>query len=541
MPFEVKRKFDQHASYIACALTCAYNGIVYAFPMLTTKLQGAGLSSSNVVIAGVMLQLGYGLISYPFAKFYTRRFFNLGLAATDRLISIVSAIIVCIGLAMLLGAASVSASTNEPISMALVCIGCLCWSSGMGISFYQGMTIANITFAKNKALRRKAVAFLSFSIGIGSCFFVALFYYAMTPLTLLDNVVVIWAIYAGCAVFRIIFMVRKEVPQAIPASQAVKDSEPVHGSVPKVGLSDKKDPENTNISDTEARAGSSIAPEVIVPQEIPPEERRATRKDYFTSPIVWLLSVSAVLAYGIGSIFLNSLGNLAGYFVDDEDMMDKLTFQLSMTFLAMIILARFLTTLIYSYVNWPHVSTLWNCTVLAGMVIYVAFQSLAGAFLAAALIGFGFGGIVSCMAVVSSVSFPGGVADGSMNLAIAFSVTSPGPILLGLIGTAIYNASSLNEAGVVEIKSVSTYIYYLCVLSFGTFCAVLLGCYLNRALKLETAILENEKVLKDTQADNLSEKATQGDEQVIHVAQSYDAEPSMQDDSSQDKSALQQV
>jgi len=501
--------------------------------MLTPKLQAAGLESSDVVIAGVMLQLGYGLISYPFAKFYMSNFRNLSPSEMDRLVSVISAIIVCAGLGLLIGTVVHADNADETVSMPLVCIGFLLWSAGLGISFYQSMTITNYLFASDKAKRRKATAFQSFSLGIGSCLFVVLFYYGMTPLTLTNNYIVILGIYIACAAFRIKYMVRdrfEEIPSLELPVPDIPVPSMVPGSIvlPSEGIKSTSQQQNqyqedlgsnllhdtqagaagsTSIdlhqnslggtledfsSESHARVGSSIAPEIPSRSSTPPPayatERRPTRKEYWTSPVVWLTSVSAFFAYGIGSIFLNSLGNLAGDLVDD-DMADAVTFDLTMTFLALIILSRLVSTIIYAHFNWPHVNTLWNALLFAGIVIYVAWPTLPGAYLACCFVGFGFGGIVSCMAVISTANFPGGVADGSVNLSIAFTVTSPGPFLLGLIETAIYEKSSLTDFNVDEIKSKGTYIYFLCATLFSTACSVALGIYLKRAFKLEQETL----------------------------------------------------
>lgn len=493
------KRFDRAATYFGCVITCTYNGIAYAFPMLTTKFQDLGLSSSNVVVAGVLIQLGFGLISYPFAAFYTSGFMNLGPLAMDRLVNVASTIIVCIGLGMLTRASAQAEKNGEPISVALVCIGCLLWSSGLGISFYQSLTIANEIFADRAATRRQAVAFLSFSVGLGSLFFVVLFYYAINPLSLLDNFGVIWGIFAFCAFYRMIYMVRRRAPE--PALKVVEPSLPDT----EVG---KRTFENNDIGSSthdedQADADPKLVKSKAEAKEADPRysnvvdgevgdddtsdtdsgntQRRVTFYEYFTSPIVWLLSVSAFLSYGVGAIFLNSLGTLAGYFEEDEDQIDKLTFQFTVTLLCAIILSRFSTTVIYTYVNWSHLNSMWNFILLTGLIIYIAYPVVAGAFIGTALVGLGFGGVLSCLAVLATTSFPGGVIDGSMNLAIGFSVSSLGPILLSLIAIAIYKHSPLNDEDVVEIKSPSTYIYFLSLVAFAFVCSVALGFILKRS------------------------------------------------------------
>eukprot|EP00512_Aurantiochytrium_limacinum_P005664 CAMPEP_0171513348 /NCGR_PEP_ID=MMETSP0959-20130129/2167_1 /TAXON_ID=87120 /ORGANISM="Aurantiochytrium limacinum, Strain ATCCMYA-1381" /LENGTH=439 /DNA_ID=CAMNT_0012051409 /DNA_START=170 /DNA_END=1487 /DNA_ORIENTATION=- len=429
------------------------------------------------------------------------------------------------------------------------------------------MTIVNFLFASDKALRRKAVAFMTFAVGIGSCSFVILFYYAMTPLSLVNNYVTILCIFLLFSVLRVKYMVRdrfEEIPtlripgpSMIPGSlvlpsldTTLRESEEPSASSSSLATSRHQDLEipgsdGTNElalrdihspmpnaegnqlrlvhnDDSHLRISSGIIAPATSDQQSPVfVEHRPTRKEYLESPVVWLTAISAFFAFGIGSIFLNSLGNLAQALVNADEEADKLTFNLTMTFLAMIILARLVGTIIYAHWNWPHVNTMWNAMLFGGLVIYVAYPSLAGAYLSSAFIGLDLEvGIVSCMAVISTVSFPGGVLDGSMNLAIAYTVTSPGPFILGLIQTVIYEKSSLSSFDVVEIKSTSTYIYFLSATLFSTICSIALGIQLKHLAKLE---LESLSMLRSEPAvpELVPASDASCQEQIIEMNSTY--------------------
>ncbi|GBG30968.1 Hypothetical Protein FCC1311_071892 [Hondaea fermentalgiana] len=485
------------AAYCACTMTCAYNGVVYAFPMLSVKLKAQGLSSDNVVIAGLMLQLGYGLVSYPFARFYMnkRLLGKYSPAQMDRIASIISAAMTLVASGIMIGAAAHASENDVPLSMPLFCIGFALWSAGLGVSFYQSMTIANYIFARDKALRRKAVAFNAFALGVGSLLWVVLFYYAMSKISLVNTLVTMTVMYAAAALFRIKYMVRGRfvtmppepsdpAPVRAPATAGVV----VHDASTVV--------EMTSISGSVGANGASIAedePEKLStvlppprPEEIPKvvATPRPRRIDYWSSPVVWFTSVSGFFAYGIGSVALNSLGNTAALFVP-EDEVDATTFSLSITFLVWIIMSRIVTTLIYAHLNWPHVNTMWNLLLFVGMVVYTAYPTLPGAYLMACLVGFGFGGIISTLAVISTSSFPGGIADNSMNLSIAFTITSFGPFLMGLIKNAIFAKATESGLNTENFSNLSTYIFFVSTTFFSTACSMALGYHLKKAFKLE--------------------------------------------------------
>lgn len=520
-----KGSWESHACYLACTLTCMFNGFVYAFPILTPKFLKAGFDSSGVVMVGVMLLLGYGIISYPFARFYMGNFMNLSPFTLDRLVSVVSTLVVSLSLCFLMGLVRYAEYHNESLSLPLTCLGYFWFSLGLGVSFYQSTTIASYLFAKDKALRRKAISIMSIGLGVGSCLFTALFYYTLPYFTLADDYVVVFAISILNSTFRIRYMVRDrfdEIPTLQIPQQFVVSGSSVLPSISPPRRSSADAPAEVGASieestpgrwpqlssselvrDQESETSSNVSLDLdpsntnlraFTPPPVHMTSRRPTHRDYLTSPLVWLTSVSVFFAYGTGGVFLYSLGDLAKELVE-ADQVDQTTFYLVLTFLAFIITARIAVIVIYAHYNWPHINTLWNMMLFGGLIFYVCYPSLAGAYGASALVGFGFGGIVSCTAIISTANFPGGVADGSINLAFAFTLVSMAPFLLALVQTSVYKKLPLTDWRISDVTRSSTFIYLFGVTLLGIASSVALGIHLKKAFKLEQ---ETMRVLRNT-------------------------------------------
>jgi len=525
----VRGAFESHACYLACILTCAFNGIIYAFPIFTPKLQEAGLQGTDIVMVGVMLQLGYAVISYPFAKFYNGNVLNLSPFALDRFVSAACTLLVCIAFCVLISGLIYSDQHHVPLSLTLTCTGHFLWSIGMGVSFFQSTTIVNFLFARDKGLRRKAVSIMSVGKAIASCLFAAMLYCTLPSFSLVNVYVVLFAIYILISTVRIRYMVRDrfdEIPTLhIPGESIVSDSLALATSASSSSAAVVMDNSELEERDRLTDDAEDVSSGVIVnndlegntldysPQQSRPIEleretnddedetslsgtaqaldqlirtisRRPTRLDYLKDPVVWLTTVSGFFAFGIGAIYLYSLGNLAEEIVDAYSV-SQTTFSLTMTFLGLVLFARVLVFIIYAHFKWAHINTIWNVFLFAGLIIYVAYPTLTGAYVATGLVGFGFGGIMTCTSVISTTSFPGGVADSAINLAVAFSLMNLGPFVLLLLMTVIYAKSPLTNFNEAEIKSISTYIYFLSVTFFSTACSAALGVYLNKSFKLE--------------------------------------------------------
>lgn len=468
------------------------NGIQYAFPMLTPKLQLAGFNSAQVVITGVLIQLGYGLISYPFGRFYSSTALNLSPAWMDRVVNAFACFLVLTSIAIMIGVvAPTDLHEDVTVNGGALSFAFFLWGAGLGISSFHSLSLVSYIFATNKSRRRMAVASMAFAIGVGSVGYTLLFHYVFTRLSLTYNFVILIGAYAVLTALRLMYMERgrfdplsdddKEAPMLSSPSNASSQSEVQAGSV-VLPREESPDPAVTSSPDSSSTPASVTAPTAtsLAPKLM----------DYLKSKVVWLTSISTFFGFGVGSAYLSSLGNLATSLVDGADAIDDVTYNLTLSFLCLVILARLTTTIIYAYLNWPHVMTLWNATLFLGIIVYLSAPTLVGAYCSAALVGLGFGGVSSAPSVIASTNFPGSVAYYSINLSVAVTVMSFGPTLIGSIETVVYEKSSLAGFNDDDFEYLASFIYFLCASFVSTAASVFLGLQIRKDYKLEIASLQ---------------------------------------------------
>lgn len=500
------------------------NGIMYAFPMLTSKLQDAGFDSSQVVIAGVLIQLGYGLVSYPFGRFYSSSRLQLSSAAKDRVVSAFACSLVLVSFIIMIGTvAPTEASSERKVNGPVLSFAFLVWGSGLGLSTFHSLSLVNFIFAADKSQRRMGVASMTFALGVGSVLYTLLYHYLLTKLSLMYNFVALFAAYAILTATRLVYMVRGrfeavpmiEMPEVPTLMRTMSSNAVVRPHVREEGevgarmhplrVSTKDSFQSKEALDLTATPPSHPSAMTAQEQATVPSgssastisqgqgEARAvasqapTLYDYLYSRVVWLTSVSIFFGYGVGSAYLSSLGNLASDLNEEEA--ETVTYYLTLAFLCLIILSRLITTVIYAHMNWPHVLTLWNITLFAGVVVYLSKPTLLGAYLSSALVGLGYGGISSVPAVIATTNFPGASAYYSINLSVVAMVMSLGPFLIGYTETVIYAKSSLAGFHADGAENFGSFIYFLCASCVSTISSYFLGREINKEYKLEQAAL----------------------------------------------------
>mmetsp|Transcript_25604 Transcript_25604/g.81480 ORF Transcript_25604/g.81480 Transcript_25604/m.81480 type:complete len:506 (-) Transcript_25604:106-1623(-) len=433
---------DRSKCFWACMATCASNGALYMSPMFTEKLIGdVGFTSANVVIFGVLLALGHGSLTYPFSRFYNH--LRTSPATTDRLATVITSAFIISSTGVL----AIVLRQPQP-SAALVATLFLVWGIGLGWSFFHAMCLTNFLFADDNAKRRRAVASMSFAMGGGSLLFPIGFHFITSSLSLADNFAILTLLYAAIGAGRWRFMYRARFAP-------LSDDEP-------------------------AIVSSTAIPTASNP--IPPVTRvaRLGARDYLRNSIVWFTLISSFFAHGVGSTYNSAIGN----FANDLDVTDveKATFAMSMAFVSSSLTARITNTVLYTLWDWPFVMVLWQCFLICGIVIYCSTQTALAAFVASVFVGLSHGGVSACLHVVASTCFPGTTADTGFNLALAFTLLSVSPPLLGYIQTVVYKAASLAAFG---NGTLATFFFFLGAAIISTASGLMLGVKLkDRNMKL---------------------------------------------------------
>mmetsp|Transcript_22785 Transcript_22785/g.44773 ORF Transcript_22785/g.44773 Transcript_22785/m.44773 type:complete len:600 (+) Transcript_22785:213-2012(+) len=518
---------ESRACFAVCGMTMFVNGIMYAFPMLTPKLLAEGVSSSQIVLAGVMIQLGYNSVCYPFGLIYPSNLCNLSPLGMDRACNAFALSLVIISTLLMVGLAHEAEVHNTDINGKVLCFAFLLWGSGLGLSSFHSLSLINFIFAADKRQRRMGVASMTFSLGIGAVVYTLMYHYVFSLTTLTYNFVILLGLYAILGGFRFKYMARGrfesvpvlELPVELPELSSVI---PTSGSGAVVLPNDvsttpqqqRQEQEQrltqneggiTSIELAERRSSSIMdvampvtttamqTPVQPLPTTPPPNANISSTppkfKDYVTSPIVWYTVVSTFFGFGVGSTYLSSLGNLAATLVSTDEAADTVTYNLTLCFLCFVILARLITTIIYAHMNWPYVMALWNLLVFVGVLVYMTTPNLLGAYFSAAVVGFGFGGVSSVPAVIATTNFPGSIAYYGLNLSVAASVMAIGPFLIGYMETIIHEKSSLAGFRDRDFDYMSSFVYFLCGSFVSTACSVLLGYEIHKDYKLEMSTM----------------------------------------------------
>lgn len=552
------------ACYVTCATTSATNGIMYAFPMLTPKLLNAGLSSSEVVIAGVLIQLGFGLVAFPFGHVYSNSVFSLGPAAMDRAMNILACSLMIVCLLIMIAATARAEETGDAVNAQLLSFAFMMMGCALGLSQFHSLSLVNFIFAADKAQRRMAVASMAFALGIGAVIYTLIYHYALIYLSLMYNFVVLLGGYLVLTGFRIKYMVRGrfeeppslELPQlpsilrsgstssassttsrlssVFPGDSLANQSHQAHtvsaaaatasAHSPAESISTSFAYDESNSGDSSGREehnteGYNVNSSTRSRPIVASAQRAPTFHDYVSSRIVWLTSVSTFFGFGVGSTYLSSLGNLAGTLVEGEVQVELVTYYLTLAFLCFIILSRLITTIIYAHLNWPYVMTVWNVLLFVGILVYTAKPTLIGAYMSASLVGLGFGGLSSSPAVICTSNFPGSIAYYGMNLAVTTTVMRVGPFLIGYLETVIYEKSSLAGFNDEDFENFSTFIYFLCGSFVSTACSFLLGREIQKD-HLADLVEVSEGDTHSQPEDSIFGEASRNDESRSHGSSS---------------------
>mmetsp|Transcript_22190 Transcript_22190/g.43630 ORF Transcript_22190/g.43630 Transcript_22190/m.43630 type:complete len:584 (-) Transcript_22190:346-2097(-) len=373
---------ESRACYLACALTSGMVGLMYAFPMFTSKFQDAGFDRSQIILAGVCIQLGFGLVSFPFGHFYSSSFLNLSTVGMDRAITALSSSIIAGGLLLMIvilssmqdesGSTSTGSSSNwsgpgisggDALTFAFTV-----WGSGLGLSQYHSLSIVNFIFASDRSQRRMGVASMGFSAALGAVFYTLLYHNFFDEFSLTANIGLLLAAYIVLAAFRIKYMVRGrfeavpvlDLPSILPSDSSrsstypqgeyLDQSEPPTIAAPEISdtdgrlrdmatgsdgihsstdVSEEQGPDsapslssaNPDLSSRNHLNGSQDASglDTSVYSGISTHPPGPTIQDYIFNRIVWLTFISTMFGFGVGVTFLNSIGTLAYTLVEDKD------------------------------------------------------------------------------------------------------------------------------------------------------------------------------------------------------------------------------
>ncbi|GBG30970.1 Hypothetical Protein FCC1311_071912 [Hondaea fermentalgiana] len=510
---------ESRACYLACALSMFANGTMNAFPVFSTKLLAAGLDTSQIVITGVIIQMGYGLSSILFAAFYARTYTRLSLAGVDRAANIFACSLVLGSLALLIGLLANAEAVGEPVNGAALSFLFLVWGSGLGLSAFHSLSLVNFIFVANKAQRRMAIASMTFSLGIGSVVYTLLYQFVLNSISLINNMVVLLVSYVLITGFRLVYMQRgrfeavpvlSELPALVPADEEGRGSAESTTTLELGDLgsnSAESHHQGAHGDDLLHSTASPPASDQIVAEAAP------TVWSYLQSRIVWLLSVSTFFGFGVGATFLSSVGSLAASLEESEAEIDALTFSLTLSLLCMMLVARLATTIVYAHLNWPYVLAVWNVALFVGILVFTASPTMAGAYASACLVGLGFGGISSVPAVVATSNFPGSAQYYSVNVAVTAILMSLGPFIIGYMQTVIEEKSRIRLGSGFE--NLNTFIYFLVGSFFSTVCAVMLGYEIRKDYLLEMSVLRADP----THDNEVLEMQTRSNPRSLEIAQ----------------------
>ncbi|GBG30971.1 Hypothetical Protein FCC1311_071922 [Hondaea fermentalgiana] len=462
-----KQPLGLWACYLTCALAMFANGTNFAYPVLSTKLLAAGLDTSQIVITGVLIQMGYGLSSILFAAFYSRTYKRVSLAGVDRASNILACSLVLISLAILSGLLTHAEASGEPVSGPIVSLLFMIWGTGLGLTAFHSLSLVNFIFAANKAQRRVGVASMTASLGIGSVVYTLLYQFVLNYISLVDNITVLLVTYGVITAFRLIFMQRGHF-------QPVGSDGASHGGVVSVAKDTQTRETNERLSnlvrDVDAHTAMTAVP-VSIPVEA--AETAPTMWSYLKSRIVWYLSIASFFGFGVGGTYLSSVGSLAASLVDGEAEIDALTFRLTLALLCLVLVGRLVTTFVYAHANWPYMLAVWTASQFVGNLVFTASPTLAGAYASACLVGLGFGGISSVPPVVATSNFPGSVQYYSVNVAVASILMSVGPFIIGYVQTVLEEQPRIRLGG--DFENANTFVYFLACSFVSAFCAGMLG------------------------------------------------------------------
>ncbi|GBG30969.1 Hypothetical Protein FCC1311_071902 [Hondaea fermentalgiana] len=467
---------------------------MYAFPVLSTKLLAAGLDNSQIVITGVLIQVGYNLSSILFAAFYVRTYTRISLAGVDRAANIFACSLILGSLAMLIGLLASAEAAGEPVNGPAVSLLFLAWGVGLGLSAFHSLSLVNFIFVADKAQRRMGVASMTASLGIGSVVYTLLYQFALNYISLIHNMIVLLTSYVLLTGFRLVYMERgrfeavpvlNEIPALLPT-----DDEESRGVV----LGDNElEIEDLTLSEvSSARDARADRPGTLPVSSPVVAETAPTMWSYVQSRIVWLMSVSTFFGYGVGATFLSSIGSMAASLVGGGAEVDALTFHLTLSLLCMMLVARLATTVVYAHLNWPYVLAVWNVLLFVGILVFTANPTLTGAYASACLVGLGFGGTSSVPSVVATSNFPGSVQYYSVNIAVASTMMSLGPFIIGYMQTVIEEKSRIRLGAGFE--NLNTFIYFLAGSFFSTVCASMLGYEIRKEYLFEMSVMRAANV-----------------------------------------------
>ncbi|KAH9258110.1 hypothetical protein BASA81_003673 [Batrachochytrium salamandrivorans] len=434
-------------AFFAGCLCCMANGFFYSFSIFSSEIKSIiQVSSSEVVILGVLSQAGMGLLQLPTTlalghlQSHSRIWKDTKL---DTLMNVFGTALFCIAMlgigAVLYVAKEVSTPQqvlqNKSLNLGLLGLFFTLWGQAVGASYNTASSIVNYNHQDNVSVRRKRIASLAMLVGFGGVGMVILYYFGLAQYPL-------YATFFGLAVWFLVIVgsVRWFWMQRVMESSLATTPEP-----------------------------AVFLEEQVLIKATPRQPICAL----FTNAIPLLTFLNVFCGLGTSASMLSSMNLIARSLVVEDDKVGELTFALLITFLVAQVFSRLCNAVTYAYTEWPYVSAVWQTSCLLGLGLFLMTPTEPGAFASAWFVGSSFGGFHSGFPVLAATCFPGNQkVDYPQSLGVCMLIASLGVICIGQLATVVFGTANGNIYPV--------FIFYASVQAVSALAAFVLGCKIRR-------------------------------------------------------------